>query len=188
MHNKTQSVYLCSTKICWAAPDTILDGQKDSHGNEKKRSKQYFCTAQCLQSQLWAHMMLEHLQRCTVCDPAESNWMKKNPTYTGLFHENALGCAYMLTLPQLCTCRKECNKYDLTAAQCFWLAQHIMIGPGGLLLVVPTYLLSQFQFYRWGCKRVHRVNWPVIVHFKTQRNFVIWADLARLPLGSKDEL
>jgi hypothetical protein len=24
----------------------------------------------------------------------------------------------------LCTCRKECNKYDLTAAQRFWLVQH----------------------------------------------------------------
>ncbi len=24
----------------------------------------------------------------------------------------------------LCTCREECNKYDLTAAQCFWLAHH----------------------------------------------------------------
>jgi hypothetical protein len=24
----------------------------------------------------------------------------------------------------LCTCRKECNKYDLIATQCFWLAHH----------------------------------------------------------------
>ncbi len=24
----------------------------------------------------------------------------------------------------VCTCTKECNKYDLTAAQCFWLAHH----------------------------------------------------------------
>ncbi len=28
----------------------------------------------------------------------------------------------------------------------------IMIDPGGLLLVVPTYLLSQFQAYWWHCK------------------------------------
>jgi len=37
-----------------------------------------------------------------------------------------------------CTCKKECNKYDLTIAQCFvsnWAI--IMIGPCGLLLVVP---------------------------------------------------
>jgi hypothetical protein len=26
----------------------------------------------------------------------------------------------------------------------------IMIGPCGLLLVAPTYLLSEFQFYGWG--------------------------------------
>jgi hypothetical protein len=36
----------------------------------------------------------------------------------------------------LCTCRKECNKYDLTATQCVSDLPIIMIGPGGLLLVV----------------------------------------------------
>jgi hypothetical protein len=29
----------------------------------------------------------------------------------------------------------------------------IMIGPGGLLLVVPTYLQSRFQFYWWVAKK-----------------------------------
>jgi hypothetical protein len=29
----------------------------------------------------------------------------------------------------------------------------IMIGPGGLLLVVPTYMQLQLQFYWWGCQR-----------------------------------
>jgi len=28
-----------------------------------------------------------------------------------------------------------------------------MIGPSGLLLVVPTYLQLLFQFYGWGCKK-----------------------------------
>jgi hypothetical protein len=32
------------------------------------------------------------------------------------------------------TAWKECNKYDLTTAPYFWLANH-MIGPGGLLSV-----------------------------------------------------
>jgi hypothetical protein len=32
---------------------------------------------------------------------------------------------------------------------------NIMIGPAGLLLVVPTYLQSQFQLYRWGWKKVN---------------------------------
>jgi len=33
---------------------------------------------------------------------------------------------------------------------------NVMIGPGGLLLVVPpTYLLSPFQFYGWGWKKVN---------------------------------
>jgi hypothetical protein len=53
------------------------------------------------------------------------------PTYTGLAQENDFGSAYVPKLPRLvkgasalCTCKKECNKYDLTAAadaaaQCF---------------------------------------------------------------------
>jgi hypothetical protein len=28
-----------------------------------------------------------------------------------------------------------------------------MIGPGGLQLVVPTYLQFQLQFYWWGCQK-----------------------------------
>ncbi len=27
-----------------------------------------------------------------------------------------------------------------------------MIGPGGLILVVPTYMQFQLQFYWWGCR------------------------------------
>ncbi len=34
-------------------------------------------------------------------------------------------------------CTKECNKYDLIAAQCFSDWPIIMTGPGGSLLVVP---------------------------------------------------
>jgi hypothetical protein len=41
----------------------------------------------------------------------------------------------------LWTCRKECNKYDLTAAQYFWLVI-IMIGWGGLLWVVHHHLFA----------------------------------------------
>ncbi len=29
----------------------------------------------------------------------------------------------------------------------------IMIGPGGLLLVVPTYMQFELQFYWWGCQK-----------------------------------
>jgi len=53
---------------------------------------------------------------------------------------------------QLCTSKKECDKLDLTAAQYFWLVNH-KIGPGGLLLVVSTYMQFQFQFYWWGCQK-----------------------------------
>jgi hypothetical protein len=50
------------------------------------------------------------------------------------------------------TCRKEGNKYDLTAALSVSDWSIIMIGPGGLL---SAYLLSQFQLNGWGCKKVN---------------------------------
>jgi len=67
---------------------------------------------------------------------------------------------------QLCTSKNECNKLDLTAAQ-YFLLPVVMIGPGGLLLVVPTYM--QFQFYRWGCPK----NTGKLQAF----NFIIQSDI-----------
>jgi len=46
---------------------------------------------------------------------------------------------------QLYTSKKKCNKLNLTAAQYFWLV-NLMIGPGGLLLVVPTYMQFRYRF------------------------------------------
>jgi hypothetical protein len=33
-----------------------------------------------------------------------------------------------------------------------------MIGPGGLLVVVPTYIQFQLQFYWWGCQKNNQLN------------------------------
>ncbi len=46
--------------------------------------------------------------------------------------------------------REECNKYDLTAALPIFDWPIIMIGRGGLLLVVPTYLALQSRFSFMG--------------------------------------
>jgi hypothetical protein len=54
--------------------------------------------------------------------------------------------------PRMCSCRKECNKYDLTTDLSVSDWPITMIGPGGLLF---AYLLSQFQFYGWGCGKVN---------------------------------
>jgi len=51
---------------------------------------------------------------------------EENLTTAGLTQENGFGSAELGRLlwlvkgsAALCTCRKECNKYDLTATQCF---------------------------------------------------------------------
>jgi len=41
-----------------------------------------------------------------------------------LAQHNCGGCQLVKGVAALCTCRKEYNKYDLTATQCFWLAHH----------------------------------------------------------------
>jgi len=46
-------------------------------------------------------------------------------------------------------------------------------------LHLRCYPHSMEKFYSSSCPPI-RVNWPVIVHLKTQRNFVIWADLGCL--------
>jgi hypothetical protein len=52
--------------------------------------------------------------------------VEENPTFAGLAQGIGFGSASLRTLPwlvndaaELCTCRKECNKYDLTGTQCF---------------------------------------------------------------------
>jgi hypothetical protein len=56
---------------------------------------------------------------------------EENRTYAGLAQANGFGSTVLCTLPwlvkgaaALCTSRKECNKYDPIAAQCFSLAHH----------------------------------------------------------------
>jgi hypothetical protein len=51
---------------------------------------------------------------------------EENPMYADLAQENGSGSTILRLLPwlvkdkaTLCTCRKECNKYDLIATQCF---------------------------------------------------------------------
>jgi hypothetical protein len=51
---------------------------------------------------------------------------EENPTFDGLAQENGFGSTKMHVLDvggktrgSVCTCRNECNKYDLTDAQCF---------------------------------------------------------------------
>jgi hypothetical protein len=58
----------------------------------------------------------------------------------------------------LCTCRKECNKYDLTLITVSdWPI--IMIGPGGLLLVIPRlFAVSLFVLWVGLQKKVNKLT------------------------------
>jgi hypothetical protein len=56
--------------------------------------------------------------------------------------------------------REECNKYDLTTDQWFWLAPIIvMLRPGGLLLVVLH--LSRFSVLWVGLQKSKLLNLDV---------------------------
>jgi hypothetical protein len=68
----------------------------------------------------------------------------------------------------LCTCRKECNKYDQTAAQCFWLAHHNDWSRWFPISSPRPYLLSWFQFYGWGRKRVDNWTWMWNIFWHTE--------------------
>jgi len=56
-----------------------------------------------------------------------------------------VSCFYMVTA---CTCKHSCAPPKKSVTN--WI---IMIAPGGLLLVVPTYMQFQSQFCRWGCHK-----------------------------------
>jgi hypothetical protein len=80
----------------------------------------------------------------------------------------------------LCARREECNKYDLTGAQCFWLAHNNDWFRWFAISSPPTdpYLLPQFQFY-WGvCKNVTKLGCEKYFRWVTY-----WAQLEMLLKG-----
>ncbi len=62
---------------------------------------------------------------------------------------------------------EECNKYDLTATPCFWLADHDDWSKW-FAISSPPHLCAQrqFQFYVWGCKKkLNTLNLDVKIIF-----------------------
>ncbi len=110
-------------------------------------------------------LFLQHIRYLRASPPVLSMWLQtvqfiaKKSKCAGLAQEIGFSAPNSCSVPwlvkgatQLCHSKKECNKLDLTAAEYFWLVDH-MIGPGGLLLVVSIYLQFQLQFYWWGCPK-----------------------------------
>ncbi len=75
-------------------------------------------------------------------------------------------------------CRKECIKYDLTAPYSFSLAHRNDWFRWFAISSPPPILLSQFQFYRWGCKTVN--NWAILGREKYVCRVTYWALLEML--------
>jgi len=86
------------------------------------------CRVQC-----WAPMgmILEHLQRRSVSWLQTVKFIEKKSKCAGFAQEIGFSARNWCSLPwlvegaiQLCTSKKQCNKLDLTAAQCFWSVDH----------------------------------------------------------------
>jgi hypothetical protein len=72
---------------------------------------------------------------------------------SGYSAPNSCNFPWLVKRAHICApSKKKCNKLNLTAAQyCDWSIR--MIGPGGLLLVVPMNMQFQLQFYSSGCPK-----------------------------------
>jgi hypothetical protein len=102
----------------------------------------------------------------SISTGALSMWLQtvkfiaKKSKFAGLAHEIGFSAPSSCSLRrlvkgtaiQLCTSKKECNKLHLTAAQYFWLVDH-MIGPGGSLLVVPHVYAVPVSVLLVGCQK-----------------------------------
>ncbi len=69
-------------------------------------------------TQLLTPLILEHLQRCSVCEPSKSNWMKKNQNMP-------------VWLRQIVLEKSVVNKYDPTTIatlQNFLNEKHLRVG------------------------------------------------------------
>jgi hypothetical protein len=86
-----------------------------------------FGAGDLLLSLTWHHdTVLEQLYRCSVCDPANENWMSKHASLAQHFFARFLLRLVRGSTQQSWTlAREKCNKYDLTAIPCFWLANHM---------------------------------------------------------------
>jgi len=74
-----------------------------------------------------------------VCSVSWGGWYKRAAKVVHLLEKSVINMMWLLV-----------PVFD------WWL---IMIGPGGLLLVVPICLQSPFQFNGWGCKKVGNYTW-----------------------------
>ncbi len=135
----------------------VLSADLETH-KKKKRIKLAF----------WCHIVdgrivLEHLQQCSyVIMHSTIGWRKIKTCQFGSRKWFWLSIIAEFAVPtkswqQQCrvqTCKKECNKYDLTASQCFSLVYHNDWSKWFAVSSPPHIsLLSHFQCYGWGCKR-----------------------------------
>jgi hypothetical protein len=119
-------------------PKTLMLGSLDPSLNTLPSHHIFFMSIETIPFCFQIRHTLKHLQQFSLCEE-KSKCAGLAPQEIG-FGSTLLHSLQWLAngaVPS-CTSRKECNKYDIAGAQClFLIGRIVMIGPGGLLLVVP---------------------------------------------------
>ncbi len=98
--------------------------------------------------------------------PDSTIYGQKKSKCTSLAQEICFSSSNSCSLPWLVKAQHNCAPPKKSVINWTWLRLSIshwsikMIGPGGLLLVVPTYMQFQLHFYRWGCPK-KQLNWDI---------------------------
>jgi len=106
---------------------------------------------------------LEHLQQCSVRDPAQYKWMKKiqrMPVWLRkivLAQHNCAGYYHgWYEAQQRCAPEKKRKK---SAINVIWLLLSVSDWPRSFVISPPPICYPSLQFYWWGYKRLHNWTW-----------------------------
>jgi hypothetical protein len=107
-----------------------------------------------------------YCEKVKICWFSSGNWF-----FSTKFVQVAVAAKVQHTVVHLQ--KRVINWTWLQLSICDWSI--IMIGPGGMLLVVPTYMQFQLQFYWWVCQKRAKVR-----HLISLSRVTYWAPVEML--------